>query len=235
MSAVPKITLVEPEAEKTTALERRALAVAKTAKAFVIVTPDDFRCAGDFLRDVKTALAEIDELCDPPVEAAHKAHKAALAVKRRLTAPFLEAESVLKPLMAKYQEQEEKRRKEEERRLQEEANRKAEEERLLLAIDAEQAGDKESAEELLAAPVEAPVVVVKSETKVAGVSFRDNWKSRVVDLRALARGVAEGTVPATAILPNQAFLDNQARASKGEIKYPGVQTYSEKVVSAGRG
>lgn len=235
MSAVPRITIVEAPAEEERALETKAIDVATQAKTLVVRDPLTFQKAGDFLRVVKSMASEITTFFEPLKKKAHEAHKALTAAEKDKLAPLVEAETYLKRGMAAYQEAEEKRRREEERRLQEEARKKAEEERLQLAIEAEQAGDKVSAEELIAAPVEAPVVIVQSETKAAGISFRDNWKSRVVDVRALARGVADGTVPAMAILPNQSFLDNQARASKGEIKYPGVQTYSEKVVSAGRG
>ena len=260
MSAVPRITLAEkqPESESFSigavaaggaakfplasgaveeeqALQSKALDIATQAKTLVVRDPLTFKKAGDFLRLVKSMSSEITTFFSPLKKKANEAHKALTAAEQEKLAPLAEAEAHLKRGMAVYKEEEERKRREEEKRLQEEANRKAEEERLDLAIEAEKAGDKESAEELLAAPVEAPIVVVKSETKVAGVSFRDNWKSRVVDIKALARGVVDGTVPTMAILPNQAFLDNQAKASKGEIKYPGVQTYSEKVVSAGRG
>lgn len=235
MSAVPRITLVEAPAEEERALETKAIDVATQAKTLVIRDPLTFQKAGDFLRVVKSMASEITTFWDPLKKKAFEAHRSLTAAEKGQLAPLVEAETYLKRGMAVYQEQEEKRRREEERRLQEEARKKAEEDRLALAIEAEQAGDKLSAEELIAAPVEAPVVVVKSETKAAGVSFRDNWKARVNDLRALARGVADGTVPAMAILPNQSFLDNQARASKGEIKYPGVQSYAEKVVSAAKG
>jgi hypothetical protein len=235
MSAVPRITLVEPEPEQEHALETKALDIASQAKLLVVRDPLTFQKAGDILRLIKAMSSEVTSFFEPLKKKAHEAHKALTTAEKEKLAPLVEAETHLKRGMATFQEEEERRRREEERRLQEEANRRAEEDRLALAIEAEKAGDKESAEELLAAPVEAPVVVVRSETKAAGISFRENWKSRCIDIKALARGVADGTVPAMAILPNQSFLDNQARASKGEIKYPGVQTYSEKVVSAGRG
>ena len=235
MSAVPRIPLVEPEPERQSALERKALAIKAEAQALVIRTADEFRAAGEFLVNVKTALGEIEQLCDPSIEAAHRSHKAALAVKAKLAGPLLEAEKIVKPLMATYNAEQERRRQEEQRRLQEEAKRKAEDERLELALQAEKAGDAQSAEELIAAPVEAPLVVVRSETKAEGVSFRENWKAMVVDLKTLVRAVADGTAPLAAIVPNQSFLDSQAKALKAELSYPGVKAYNETIVSGRRG
>lgn len=235
MSAVPRITLVEPEPEQEHALETKALDIASQAKLLVVRDPLTFQKAGDILRLIKAMSSEVTSFFEPLKKKAHEAHKALTTAEKEKLAPLVEAETHLKRGMATFQEEEERRRREEERRLQEEANRRAEEDRLALAIEAEKAGDKESAEELLAAPVEAPIVVVKPAASVAGVSFRDNWKAQVNDVRALARAVADGTVPAMAILPNQSFLDNQARATKGQLTYAGVRFYSEKVVSAGRG
>lgn len=235
MPAVPRITLVEPEPEKEHALETKALDIASQAKTLVIRDPLTFQKAGDFLRLIKGMSQEVASFFEPLKKKAHEAHKALTTAEKEKLAPLVDAETHLKRGMAAWQEEEEKRRREEERRLQEEARKKAEEERLALAVQAEESGDVASAEELLAAPVETPLVIVKAETKVAGVSFRENWKATVTDLRALALGVAEGSVPPMAILPNVSFLDGQARALKGQLSYPGVKTYAEKVVSATRG
>ena len=234
MSAVPRITLVEPEPEQERALQSQALDVAKEAKGLVVKDAESFRTAGEWLKNIKGLASVITTFFEPLKRKAHEAHRALTAAEKDQLAPLVEAEAHLKRGMAVYQEEEERRRREEERRLQEESRKRAEEERLQLAIDAERSGDKESAEELLAAPVEAPIVVVKPAASVAGVSFRDNWRGRVKDIRALARGVADGTVPTMAILPNQSFIDAQAKAGKGEIKYAGVEFYSEKIVSASR-
>lgn len=235
MSAVPRITLVEAPPEEEQALQSKALDISTQAKALVIRDASAFVHAGEKLVLVKGLAKEIEDFFRPLVEAAHVAHKRLTTARTEKLAPLVEAEAHLKRGMAAWQEAEDRRRREEERRLQEEARKRAEEEQLEAALAAEKAGDKAAAEEIIAAPVEAPLVVVKAETKVAGVSFRENWKSTVTDLRALARGVADGTVPPMAILPNVQFLDGQARALKGQLSYPGVKTYAEKVVSAARG
>ncbi|MDP2317500.1 MAG: hypothetical protein Q8P41_31740 [Pseudomonadota bacterium] len=236
MSAVPRIELVgpEPEPEHKTALERRVIEIKEKALGLVIETAEDFKAASEFLVRVKTALKEVDDTYDASIEAAHRSHKEALALKAKFAGPLLAAEKTVKPLMATYKDQEERKRLAEERRLQELAKKQAEEDQLQAALDAENAGDAEAALEIIAAPVQAPVVVVKSTTKAAGVSFRKVRKARVTSFKALVVAVAEGRVPLMALLPNQAHLDNQAAALGAEFAYPGVESYEETIVS-GRG
>ena len=72
-------------------------------------------------------------------------------------------------------------------------------------------------------PVVAPRVVPKG----FGGATQRRWKARVVDLPALIKAVAAGTVPAAVLQANDVVLGAQARALKAECKYPGVEVYEE--------
>lgn len=76
----------------------------------------------------------------------------------------------------------------------------------------------------------APVVHMPAP-KAAGVSSRTIWKHEVTDLRALARAVADGIVPPTAILPNDSYLGQRARADKEHTNIPGVRVFSDTSVA----
>jgi len=56
----------------------------------------------------------------------------------------------------------------------------------------------------------------------------------VTDLKALASGVVNGTVPPAFIEPNVKALNQWARATKGSAQLPGVRVIAEQVVRAGR-
>lgn len=224
------LKLASPPDAYESRLEQSATDLSAQITSLAIVDARSYDRAAALLVDVKSMLGAIDELCDPSIEAAHKAHVAALAVKKRLTAPLLAAEKLAKTRIASYVEAEELRRREEEARLTEVARKRQEEERLLEAIDVEQAGDKEGAAEILASPVLVPVVTLPAQ-KPDGVSISKRWSASVVDLKALARAVADGTAPLEAIDANQSFLDRLARTLKTAMNVPGVVVQTETVVS----
>lgn len=112
-------------------------------------------------------------------------------------------------LLAIQKAEEEKARQIEIDRLKDEA--KAEEDRLMeAALAAEQAGDTQTAEVLtaaavtiteevkqesaaiLAAPVQAVVILPKSTPKVAGISFSVRWSASVTDIKALCLAIGTG-------------------------------------------
>lgn len=227
------LALVSPRDPEEEALEQRSLDLSTRASAIVIVDQRTYAAACEVLVDVKTMLGAIDDLCDPSIEAAHRAHTAALAVKKKLAAPLLAAEKTVKPRIAAYVEAEALARKQEETRRAEEAKKRQEEERLLEAIDLEAAGESEAAAEVLSAPVVAPIVSLPPP-KADGVSVSKKWSAVVVDMKALARAVADGVVPVEALLPNAAFLNGMARAMKSAMNVPGVRAQSETTVSGSR-
>lgn len=115
----------------------------------------------------------------------------------------------------------------------------------------EAAALREEAKAILDAPVEAdPVHVAKSTPKVAGVTLKDNWKAnktvwqQMRDLKLLAAAVLgiTGTVGLSRLkinaslvnflTPNWSALDQQAKATKGTAKIPGVTFFNDRGTSA---
>jgi len=115
-------------------------------------------------------------------------------------------------------------RRAEQARLEEEARKAAEEATLEQAMALEKNGHREEAEAVIAAPVVAPAVYVPPTVpKGMGQFMRKNWGAEVTDLMALVKAVAAGTVPIQAIEANTVFLNQQARALKSALQYPGVR------------
>lgn len=249
--------LAVPEAP---ALNQQGGELARAVAALAVVDDPTFTQAGEWLRTIKGYLGRVAEVFDPIVDAAHRAHKVAVEQRKGLLTHALDAERTLKARMALYEQEQERKRREaeaaaarerarleaeerarvaaEQRRLQAEA----EEQRLVEAVKAEQAGDKDAAERLVAAPVEVapvvpkpvfvPPVVAVQAPRVEGVSFRDEWSAEVVDLSALVKAVAGGTVPLTVIKADQVALNGLARSLREAMSIPGVKAVSRRVVAA---
>ena len=84
---------------------------------------------------------------------------------------------------------------------------------------------------LAAATMPAAPVIHMPAPKATGVSSRTIWKHEVTDLRALARAVADGIVPPTAIQPNDSYLGQRARADKEHTHIPGVRVFPDTSVA----
>lgn len=207
----------------TKEITERALTVPEKAKAIIIKSNDDFTKAGEVLTVIKSLRKEIDATFDPIITKAHEAHKEAIAQKKKVDAPLIEAEGIIKPRMAAWNAEQERLRREEEDRLREIARKQEEERRLKEAVAAEQAGNKEEAEAIIEAPIETPPVVVQKTTpKVAGVSFSKQWKFRITD---------PNKIPRQYLKVDEVAIGGVVRSLKGATNIPGVEVFSVDNVS----
>ncbi|HPD58330.1 MAG TPA: hypothetical protein PKW17_13890 [Smithellaceae bacterium] len=201
----------------------RALTVPEKAKAIIIRSNDDFVRAGEILTVIKSLRKEIDATFDPIIKKAFEAHKEAVAQKKKVDAPLVEAEGIVKPRMAAWNAEQERIRREEEERLREIARKEEEERRLKEAIAAEKSGNKEEAEAILETPIEPPPVVIpKTTPKVAGVSFTKQWKFRITD---------PNKIPREYLTPDEVKIGGVVRALKDKANIPGVEVYTVDGVS----
>lgn len=161
-------------------VEQKALSVPEKARSIEIKDNESYIRAGELLKAIKDIRKEIDETFDPIVKKAHEAHKEAVSQKKKAEAPLVEAEGIIKPKIASYQDEQERIRLEEERRLQEEAQKQLEEAQLDEAVELERSGQVEEAQAVLQEPIQAPTIVLpKTTPKVEGVSSRKVWRYRV--------------------------------------------------------
>lgn len=200
----------------------------------VIACQADYQRATAFLLDVKARAKDLDELRRSITRPMDEAKRRVMDLFRPIEATLSNLETRGKRAILTYEQAEERKRREEERRLRE----AAEAERLKLekaAARAEKMGKAETAEILREqAETVATAPVVLAETKrPSGISMRETWSAEVTDLIALARGVAEGTVPPAAIQPNMPMLNQTARALRGALNWPGVRAVSSQNVAAG--
>jgi len=208
------------------AVTQKALNVPEQAAIIKITDSQTYEAGCNVLLVIKDLRKEIDAAFDPIIKKAHEAHKEAVMQKKKADAPLCKAEGIIKPKIALYQAEQEHIRRKEELRLRREAEKAEEERRLAEAVEAEKAGDKELAEEIIAAPVEvAPVILAKTTPKVAGVVMKEIWKFEVTDINQ---------IPREYMMPDLTKIGGVVRALKGQTKIAGVKVYAENNIAAGR-
>lgn len=232
-----------------------------SAQSLKIDSPAMYASAARELQEIKGRAKALDEKRKAITAPLDAAKKAVMDLFRSPLATLEQAESVIKRAIVAWDSEQERLRKAEEMRLREVARkererleaeaRKAEEvarkksEELKLKAEAqaaagnvekanallekasatlESASDKAAALQQQASIVQAPTVV-REQSKVAGISMRTLWRARVVDA---------SLVPREYMLPNETALNKVAEATKGSIKIPGVEIYSEQSVAASR-
>lgn len=229
-------------------LARDAVRWSSEVQSLTITNADGCTQASYLLRSIKGVRADIQRWFAPHVEAAMEtkrkaeaARKALVDEQERMEAPLVRAEGLVKRALLAWEQEEEQRRREEEARLRAEAQRQAEADTLAAAAELElvatRTGDAEmlaEAEAILAQPIDAPAVVVKSSVpKVQGITYRDNWTVHPeVNVRALAAAVAKGDAPATFLLPNMTALRQWAKATQGGAVLPGVKVINDRQIAA---
>jgi len=219
--------MTEQTVSYTEDVDKKATTALSLAKGISIASTDEYQGATSLLKDIKGIQREIDDTFSPVISAAHIAHQQAISAKKKHSEPLKDAERLLKGKVSGYLINEEKKRRAEEARRQEEARKQAEEEQLARAIEAEEFGENEEAEDIIHEEISvAPVIVEKTVPKVQGISKQMAWKFRVVDAAKLPREY---------LVPDDKKIGVVVRALKSEARIAGVETWEEPVIRVGGG
>lgn len=177
-------------------------------ESITILSDEMYKAVAKVVKDAKAFQAEVDATFDPTIQAAHRAHKAALDAKKEKRAPFERAEKLGKAALLEWDE--------EQRRVAKERADKIEAEKLRKAEELAEAGQAEEADRILDTP---PAIVDKPEAP-AGVSYAQTpWKARIVDASKIPERFKVVDIKA---------LNAHARATKGKDPVPGVEFYRER-------
>lgn len=220
---------IERTAEAAEAAAQQALA---TARGFAVQSDAEYASASDELKAIKGRQRDLDEQEKAITRPLNDSLKRVRDLFRAPKDFLAEAERTIKRAMLTYQDECERRRREEQRRAEEAAAK--ERQRLeRQAAKAAEKGQEQKAEALVerAATVTAPVIH-REAPKVVGVATRENWKAEVTDLEALVKAVAAGQAPIALLQANTTEIGKRVRALKSEFQYPGIHTWSEKVMAA---
>jgi DNA polymerase III alpha subunit (gram-positive type) len=210
----------------------------KTYDGYIVSSQDAYTNAGEDLKSIKSKAKELNDLRMSLTRPLDESKKRIMEFFNKPIDFLTKAESSVKSAMLKFQQEQERIRREEERRLAEIQRQKAEElqrqareaeERAAkLKTDKAKESAAAKAEELRtqAAVVEsiAPVVESKFE-QAAGISTREVWKFRIVDATK---------IPREYLIPDENYIGEMVRVTKGKKQIDGIEIYTETVIYARR-
>jgi len=220
--------IIKPEIEKS------ALQEVFEAQSLMVRTREDYEIGQVYMGRIKQRIKMLEEERMAQTRPLDESKKRIIDFFRPHLDKLNGAKNHLNIIMVKWTEEQEARRREEERRLQDDARKRAEEEALKAAIEAEEAGEKEEAEQIMAEPVYVPSIRVASEIPKSKESHvRESWSAEIIDVMALVKGIAGGQVDIQAIEPNNlikthSFLNTMASRYKLTLNIPGVRAVSKK-------
>jgi hypothetical protein len=227
--------IIELPADAGRQLEHKALSLHDQAKALKIVDQPTYNGAVDFLRGIKALRGEAEAHHRPVIDAAHRAHKAAVDALKRIDGPLEIAERAVKGTIAAWDQEQQRLRREEEERLrkEEEARRDAELEAKLESSEAAGASSAEVRAMISQAALAPPVVVAAPPRyeRAAGVATRKTYSGQVVSLIDLIRWVAQNPQYCNLLKENPVGLNQLIHASRGVLTIPGVRVVEDSVVS----
>ncbi len=193
-------------------IEEQGMDLVAKAQGASIVSQATYEAVADLAREAKAFLKEVDKVWKEPVEAAHRAHKAATTARKKQREPYEKAERICKSLLNEWDA--------EQRRIAAEKARKEEEERLEAAAIIAEAGNEKLADEIISAPV-PPVIHVE---KPSGVSYIDNWKARVIDPVAVPDFFGGMRLK----IVDEKAINALAKAAKGQNPPAGIEYYNDR-------
>lgn len=201
--------------------------ILQDANILTVENTETYSAAGEFLKRIKGKMKALNDQrleLTRPIDATKK------AIKKLFDKPLLvleEIESKIKSSLIDYDKKQEEIRRAEEARLA--ALQKKEADRLARrAAKAAEKGQEEKAEQLQQEAQQAEAfkpMVPENTTKVAGIQKKKVWKFRILNAR---------DIPRDYLIPNEKMLGDVARATKGTLNIPGIEFYSEDIISSGR-
>jgi len=168
-----------------------------------------------------------------PKRLAWEAHKAIVAKFNEGDEKAEQLEKAIKLEIRKWDDEQERIRQERQRAEQRAVEEREARERAAQAAFAEEEGAPPAEIEAIVSAPSIAVAEPVAETyqRVSGISKRDNWKCRVLDIRKLCAAIAKGTVPVNYVLPNEKVLNARARADKGTLNLPGCVPYNDAMIT----
>ncbi len=217
--------------EIQTKIETRTRDLIAWARGLKIISPELYKITAERLKSIKGALVEVDEYFNPDIEKANSLHKSLTGKRKAFKDPLLEAETLAKAELKRWDDLQEADRVKAQAKLDDAAKATETREKAKLedkAKKAEASGNTEKATELRdqAAAVHVSAAIVQSNVeKISGISYKEDWTAEVTDKKL---------VPLEYLEPNMKALEAIAKATKGAIQIPGVKFIKGKIVAASK-
>jgi hypothetical protein len=207
--------MIQVATEEATSLVIESKSIAKIADR------DQYLKAAALRGSIRDAVKYFTELYKPRIDEAMKHVTNLRADRDKFLDPLNGAQKHLGDLLSAYDD--EQYRLKLEREAAERRKQQAEEaEKAQLAKLAEEMGNADLAEEILERIPEPQAVIVKDTptAKETGVSFREDWKFRVVDPKA---------IPREYLMIDEVKIGKVVRALKSASNIAGIEVYSVKI------
>ena len=214
---------------------QEALTLAQEAYQVQISDQESYDNAMGFLEGVRSFLRRMDAIFDPIIHKANQTHKEAIAQKKKVVKPAIDAELIVKQRKVRFDQDQERAQLDEQRHREAESKREHEEMLLRAAEHAEtQGAARETVDAILEKPDTTPPPAAPPMHRVdKRVYTRDVWKGEVTDMTALIAAAASGKAPPTLLQANQTAINALAKSLCDTMNIPGLRAYCDKV-PAGR-
>lgn len=191
-------------------------------------------------KKLKGRVRVIEEKLDPLCALANATHKSATGLRAELLTPVKAALGEVSRIMGAYEDEERKKARKEAELLAAEEQKREEEEALDHAVNLEDVGDKEGAEEVISTPIPKPLVTIDpAVAKVKGVSGRRPWKAKIEGypektdaFLKFVQYIAAHPDDIGLLKLDESALNKLSAAKKGKVNIPGVVTYQKTTHSA---
>lgn len=200
------------------AIVEQAEEVSSLAATFTIRTQQEYDKAGDYRKNIKGAIKQIEELRFSFTRPLDELKKKWMEFFNVPLTKLANGDRILEQGRLAYSREQERIRQEQERKLQAEAEKKRKE-ALQKAEAARAAGNDAKAEKYedkangIVAPSLAPSV-----EKTAGIATRKFWKFEITN---------EAIIPRKYLTPNLTLIGKEVRAAGDVLSIPGVKIYAE--------
>lgn len=197
--------------------------IVESAKGIQITDAESKELAVQHGRLLQASVKSVGELYTSTKQSIDSVKKPVLEAEKQDLGEINSAKDALGAKLLTWNTEQAKIHAEQLRKAQEQARKDEEERKLAEAIAAEQAGEKEEAEQILnEETMPMPVIVQSPQVKVAGEVGKTTYAAEVTNLMELIKGVASGKVPIQAVKADEPWLNGQARAFREGLAYPGV-------------
>ena len=212
-------------------IQEQSFSLPDEAKHIIVNDNDSLREANKFYQGCKSVIETIPKHMDPIRDSNYKSWKESIKLIQKLEETPLQAMKTVKPKMIAYKEkvQEEIRKKEKEAQDKIEADKKKAEELLETAADLEDEGEEELADEVFAQAETQEEKVKESTMKMKEIPEAPKTKGMTMRRIPKWRLLHLGDVPFEYLKLDEVKVGAVVRATKGQIKIPGIEVYFETV------
>jgi len=207
----------------------RSIAMEQTAGEITVTDDDEEQAAIAYLSKVKAFGREVKDAENLHISPFQKYVNRIKDMFAPISGSALKAEATIKPKILAYGQEKERIAAAERARVERDRQ-----ETLRIAREKAAAEHREPTKEELTLPLmPAPVKVQKTvKAGTATATIRKSWKAKIVDPKAVLKGISEGRIPIEVVEFNMKWFNDQARTVKKAQTADGIEFFEEQSLAA---